>query len=341
VRVLIRLDANAEIGMGHLVRSIAIAEKLRALYEDSNIIFLTGNDTLSINELTKHKFDFFLKVEESEESFIERAVHSFDAQVIFIDKLYPYKKEFIIKLKNRIKVIMFHNICEGGYFSDSFILPAPHVSNEIINDIKWKNGIVKFYEGFKYIVLNPDILKLNRKSTENKIFKIVITTGGSDPAGVMLKILKWINDFSNDYDIEILALIGAEFKDKENLNKIKNKLNRKITIKSFDVNEFISADLVISVFGVTVYELMFLGLPVITIGHCSKNALGSRGLARKYSATIDLGDINSFKKDFFFKKVSCLLIDSERLRQISRRAGMLIDGKGSLRVAQIIYQACK
>ena len=218
MKLLIRLDASPKVGMGHLVRSLSIADKLSKVNPAITVNFIIRNDTLAVSAINEFNFRTYI-YNGTEEEILSKAVKDHNPDLLFIDKIHEYSKNFILSLRIFTKVVMFHNICDGGYYADAFILPAAHVPDKIIDDIRWLH--TSFYRGFNYIVLNDKIKELPKKSfllDQNKL-KFVITTGGSDPNGVMLKIIEWVNnpDFCN---YEFCFLVGGAFMHRDKLNKI-------------------------------------------------------------------------------------------------------------------------
>ncbi|MFC2117200.1 hypothetical protein ACFLSY_00980 [Bacteroidota bacterium] len=335
--ILFRAESSPIVGLGHLIRSLFIANTIRNTYPNTEIIFLTGDDASSISKIQENKFEFIISSAKNEEFFLLSNCINKNVDVLFIDKLYNYSTDFILQLSKYCKVTMFHNLCEGAHLCDAFILPAIHIHPQILNDPKWTNGRVKFYEGIKYIVLNDKIINLSKsKSAKTNVKIIVITTGGSDPTGVMLKILGWINKLEIQ-DIIVYALIGESFVHNNKLKLLKKELKSYILIKPYNVSYFEIADIAISTFGVSTYELMFLGLPIMSIGHREQNAKGSKILSEKYDQLIDLGNIDNLSMEEFN---NTLLKTMKKLKKI-RVADCYIDGKGVNRVAEIIYKLGK
>lgn len=340
MRVLIRLDADPKTGMGHLTRSLSIANQIRSISTGKiEILFLTGRDGFTLKTLASHNFNYFLKKEtESEESFLFRAVKEVEAQVLFIDKIFPYPGKLIKKIKGILTVVMFHNICEGSYFSDLFILPTLHSPDDLLTDQRWAKNGVQFYHGNKYIVLNEQILTLDKKAgTKPEVARIVISTGGSDPKGILIKLLNWLCGEDN-MGIEITALTGQLFIHQKELDALKSDLPEYIRLKNYSSGLLQGNDLAICTFGLTTYELMYLGVPVLSIGHQLSNALGSRILEDRHKAVIDLGCIDDLSKEKLLFTLHDLLNDKKRLAELSQTGMHLLDGKGACRVAGLILQ---
>ena len=336
MRIYFRVDAGPKVGLGHLTRSLLIANTIRQKNRDVEIIFLTSDDDYTNTKISLTDYKHLKNLDCTEEEFLLKHCKERDDAVLFIDKLYNYSENYIQRLTTQIKVIMFHNMCDGGHLSDAFILPAAHVNPQIIDNFKLLNSRVKFYQGMDYVVLNKKITDLNKSKTKTGIINLVITTGGSDPSGVMLKVLDWINQI-NLKNLKVYALIGETFVHFDKLQRLKKELNSKIKIVTYNVNYFSNADIVISTFGVSTYEMIYLGFVILSIGHCEQNARGSKFLSQKCNQLIDLGNIEKLSlEDFklgFNKGIS--ILSSKEIKYCS------LDGNGVNRVIDIIYNQGK
>ncbi|OQY00023.1 MAG: hypothetical protein B6I24_01015 [Bacteroidetes bacterium 4572_128] len=335
MRIFFRVDANKNIGFGHLFRSLNIANTIKKMYKIKEIIFLTKNNKICKNILNKNNFSFILKEKNQEEIFLEKIISKNNFDILFIDNFYPYERKIIEKLKKYLKIIMFHNLCEGSFYSDICILPSAHTEEEIINDERWKN--TRFLHGEKYIVINENIniLKKTPKNRKKNFFNLTITTGGSDPKGVLITLLEFLNDLKID-NFQITALVGISFYEKKKLENLKKKLANFIKIIPYSEKEFLKSDMVICTFGVSTYELMFLEIPIISIGHSEINTKASEILEKKFNSIIDLGLIDNLKKEILQKTIFNLLKNRNDLEILSKNQKNFIDGKGNLRVAKII-----
>lgn len=199
---------------------------------------------------------------------------------------------------------------------------------------------VQFFHGSDFIIINQEIqkvkIKRKKKKVEHNLLKIVVTTGGSDPEAVLLKILNWLSDntFSN---IDICVLKGQAFMHSPNLELLIPKLASNIRVVNYNSNELIDADIAVSTFGVSTYELMYLGIPVLSIGHAEPNARGSYLIESRYKALIDLGIIDKLSKDSFVESLQSVINSSELRNDLVKRGNKIVDGKGLDRVVDAIY----
>jgi spore coat polysaccharide biosynthesis predicted glycosyltransferase SpsG len=339
MKILFRVDGYPEVGLGHIIRSIAIAKEIAT--KGPHEISFAGkfsNELLTI--LKKDRFrSYEPKENEKEVRFLIRIIQDLKPERVFIDNLFPYTPEEIQSIRKETTLILFHNLCEGRFFADSFILPSAHHPNEIINDPGWNSSPVCFYHGFKYIPINEEVKSIRKRVDPNsKNNRVIITTGGSDPRGVMIHILKWLRGNSMN-DIKFIALIGESFILKKELEELKPQLPQNVDFLAFDYNQFSEADLVISTFGVTSYELLYLGIPFISIAHAESNARGSKILSKRLPIIKDLGLIDYVTRKQLLENLSEMLKDPYLKPKFHKMSKELIDGLGTKRISEIIIEA--
>lgn len=337
MKILFRVDAGPDVGLGHLIRSIAIARKLKENYSETEICFLTKGNQFSTDLLCQNEFQYILQGKKLEETFITETVQNTHTDVLFIDKLFSYQPAFIREIRKHTRVSMFHNLCDGAFECDQFILPASHVNETVLQDKRWLTGPVKFYEGFPYIILDKNILEIDKKSEINTDpMHIVLTTGGSDPKGVIIRLLEYLADYKIE-KIRVTALVGELFSHSDKLEKLRGRLSKVFSVRPFNYTDLADADLAVNTFGVGTYELIYLGIPTLSIGHADKNARGSALLAEKYGFTIDLGLFDNLTKRQFLSTLNKAITNPTQLKKMQEKSRGVIDGLGVNRVADLIY----
>jgi len=342
MKIIFRVDGNQEIGLGHIVRCKSIAENILKKDKNAEVIFISKLDSYS-NSILKNKDIQVINLfgNESEEKNILKYVDQTKGDVLFIDNIYNYDPEFLIKLRKKIQVILFHYFRPACFYADKYILPSAHTSDAILKNKLWDKSDVKFFYGPDYLIINRDIKEIKRNRIKNKKntnrLKLVVTTGGSDPKGVLLKVTEWLSN-SNLKNVSVCILKGQVFMHNEALDELLKELPSFIKITAYDQKELIDADIAICTFGVSTYELMYLGIPVISIGHASPNAKGSYLLQKRYNSLINLGLIDELNKDKFISNLNVVLNAPEIRSNLSRQAAKIIDGRGLDRVTDLILE---
>lgn len=296
--IIFRCTSNSKVGLGHLTRCIAIAREMKDKY---NLIFATDPDkTNSI--IKKNNFRIFLmEKNESEEEYLIRLNKEFEPELMVLDKKYPYTEDLIIKLKSSgCKMVIMDNICGGIKAADEIIFPNAHLDKDLLKKYLSEKEIERVKSGPEYVIIRDEIIKLKDKlkKSHNNPPKVVITTGGSDPEGVLLKILQLL--LKGDLNAEFTFLIGQAFLHRDELDSIISDLPNNFKIREYSPDEFINADLVVCTFGVTVYEMIYLQIPTIYISHNLENDSSALELSKKiridylgYFGNLDFKTLNS------------------------------------------------
>lgn len=330
---LIRFNAGSEYGIGHAKRCLALAEWL---YNNYNLkIVLCCNQSKFIRSLiSPHSyFDVEWKEKsESEESFLYRSVELYEPSLLFIDSLYSYSKEAVIDMKKITKIVFFHNLSAGSEVADITIIPTAHIDLEDIDRLT--NASTDFYYGFKYVLINPEILSYGKQSNEllEKEDYLVITAGGSDPHGVQIKIMELLK--KKNLELPTIFLLGLGQKDRESI--ISMSLSREfIKTIDFDLNILSNARLAVCAFGVTAYELIYLNIPLIGVGINSENGMGCKRLDETHQVIRYAGEINDLDEEFLFKSLHDLW-DGPNRKKMKYQQSEAIDGKGMERIGSLV-----
>jgi len=333
---LFRVDASEEIGMGHLIRSLSLASEIKKQSFDIQNVFLTS-EKYAFEIIQEAGYDVILNKQRlDEEEFLKENL--FRGGLLFIDKLYDYSPGFIADIKEKISVVMFHNLCEGTYYADAFILPSAHSPDEVLNDARWNQNKVNFYHGFDYVILNEKIrTSRNLVHSASGHTKIVITTGGSDPRGVLFTLFDWLIKI-NANSVEFTFLVGDLFMHKQKLEALMLNLPASFKVVPYNVEEFFDASIVISTFGVTSYEMLYLGIPLISVAHAETNAKAANLLYKRTQAFIDHGLIDQADQEKFNNDLLQLIASEEQRTMLAAKSLTLLDGKGIQRVAQILME---
>jgi UDP-2,4-diacetamido-2,4,6-trideoxy-beta-L-altropyranose hydrolase len=263
--IIFRVDGGKVWGIssGHIKRSTILASDLKDQFD---ILFVMKNYQDGTDLIRKHNFCVLtINVDdEYDETFIDICKNYSPIMVIFDLYHNPYSSFFKYARNNNIITIVFDIL---GRFTGS--------ANAIINDsfvstfISYPDNqaATKLYLGPKYFMLpkSPASSPLN-----NMVNNIMITMGGSDPAGLTVKIINSLKD--NEYDFGINVILGPLFQDKESIYELIKQINvAKIIANPPDLMDIINnQDFVICSAGRTLYECAYLGRPIIiapTIEH--------------------------------------------------------------------------
>lgn len=327
-KIVFRCDASQDIGLGHLMRCLAIAREL----DNQNLIIfaIIKDDTNYV--LKQENFEIFVQEDnESEENFLTRLKEILNPDTIVFDKKYPYTKNDFLKIKeDGTKIVFIDHVCEGMSVADEIIFPNDHLDKNQLKEYLSIEKIETVKNGPEYVVIRDEIreLKDKRETFFQQPPVVVVTTGGIDPEGVLLNILKLL--IESNLDLEFRILVGDSFYYQDEINEIKIHLPNNFQIHKYDLQEFLNANLVICTFGVTVYEMIYLQIPTICMSHNLQNASDSQKLNLKYPFLQNLGFHENVTSDELIEAINSLndiIIEHPR---------NYIDGNGTKRIKKII-----
>lgn len=340
--IAIRADGNAVIGMGHMMRCLAIASALREA--GSDVIFLTaaGSFVEPVCEngfrAVKLQCDGFGTQDArdmvpilEEESITTLLVDSYQVtagyfkqlrrfvQVAYIDDLYLFDYD--------VDVVINYNIeAEAAQYESSAFVKR------------------KVYTGVQYFPLRRDLWKGRKDTVSRLVHSVLLTTGSTDPYKCAKQILTSIGP-QRYPDIIFRVLLGALYTApycEELAEAFDRCKNLEFLPWGQDMAQvYGKSDIVIAPGSTTAYEALSLNIPCITFQFVdNQNAqciyLDRLGLA-SWAGRYDLDPERCKTNDKMRKLFEAILKYDVRLGQY-QRFSKLLDGRGLDRIAQAIKE---
>ena len=336
--LVIRVDAGGRTGFGHAMRSLSLAEFLREHFGIATTFYSNPYAKLE-GMFGQHGFGYVLNDGLSEIDFLRKARDDAPGSTILIDRLFPYSGNDIKGLGGDTKTIMLGNECEGMHECDYAVFPSAHLSAQAILELQQSVGHARFFFGPDYVILNQSAIAfLDRREDATQHSHIAVTTGASDPEGVLIWALQRMND--GGLDIPVKALYGFDFCHKAELMSMRQGLRSNIEVRKFNYGDLFSSRLALSAFGTVTYELIYAGIPVITVGHATPNDLGGEALQGRYGCNRHLGLFREVNRERLVSCIRDLWNWEEGLAAMRQKQAGLIDGRGLERMGRIVYSCC-
>lgn len=332
-RIAIRLDAGKSIGIGHLMRCMALAEGLQR-EEDVSVFFICRN-RISIEE---------------------------PYQVVYLDIPYPMAEggyavpsirdeiEELAKVLSEYRIdclIVDHYGADDNYFqcirgavpclvciddSVNRYIPADIMINGNIYGTEAEYGSVPVQLlGGKYTLLRREFTGLSGRRLRQQIEDVYITSGGSDPLRFCERIAAALREKFDNIRIHVIAGAGFE------RDYVQDLKDTGVTVHT-DANMLQcmqDADLFISGAGSTLYELAVTGTPSISYILADNQIRIAERMWKENCSAAGGGweEFNSERLSAIFHNIS----DYETRRRMSERAQKTIHSDGALyAAAQIV-----
>lgn len=331
-----------EIGTGHIVRDIAIADHFvsKKICKKTEISFVSrtggpfriGSDLVRASGYQLETFDDdHLEWNSPEES---KVLKSIDTNLLVVDRL-STDLAWMTDLKSSLKrVISMDDVGTGAMVADAVI-------NAILHDIP---ACESAYLGYDYLVLKGNSARV-KTEVPRTVYRIVASFGGHDSRNLMEFFLENFQreDMPLTKGTLIELLIGDESK---NLVECWTAQAEKIAIR-YDVTVSIlirppdflerlaKADLAVLSGGLTIFDAVSFGVPCIGLPQYLHQLNTLKTLSAKMAITLGSSemklDLSSFARLFDE------MMNSQDKRQSLKRIGpSLIDRQGINRVAAIL-----
>jgi UDP-2,4-diacetamido-2,4,6-trideoxy-beta-L-altropyranose hydrolase len=267
VRALMKIafvtDGGLEMGMGHVQQSTTLAKELMRRAE---ICFLTKSDDTVVRQIEGCGFRTFrLKTDDE----LANLLKEIEPKVVIIDKP-DVAEPFVAKLRNsmKIKLVIFSNVTDANKYAD-IAVAADLLTVSKLGNVKFQTTDTLYLYGPKYWILRKEFYELHdrRKVVSGKVEKILLIFGGSDPSNLTSTVLEELLSLDQDYKIDVI--MGPHFENLDSISRVlANQEGKRENVRLYNnvvnVAELMyDADLVIASPGLSTFEALCVGTPVI------------------------------------------------------------------------------
>lgn len=340
--ILFRTDANSEIGFGHMMRCLSIADAFSR--KGYNCIFAVSDDS-SKEQVLKFGYEVismnsdYKKIYNDQDS-IRHLIRNKRIDITIVDS-YFVTYNYLDKLKEESTVVYIDDLAMFAYPVDVLINYNFNGMDIDYQKLYRKNKIIipELLIGPQFAPLRSQFIGLTR-SRHKQIKNILILTGGSDPINLSLNLSERINETEDMKDFIFHFVVGPLYQKTEELKRmVTNGSNIVIHQDVSDMSTLISnCDLVVSAAGSTVYEVLACGIPLI-IYVSADNQLNVASAIVRNKVAISCGDLR--KIDYPEKKVLSVImryVSDTKKNVNSFNFNRLVDGKGADRIVSKLLE---
>lgn len=371
--IYIRADGNTEIGMGHVMRCLAVAEVAADLDPADPPVFITADEgcRTMIEDRGFHVVVLNTDYRDmmGELSVIEQVLReagNLAGTVLLVDS-YQAGREYYLALRKFAKIACFEDMGQT-YPVDLLInynLYAPALEGQYTKrktDQHSESGTKGQYPekillGAEYMPLRKTFQEEAGYEVRDKVTDVIITTGGSDPCfaagtfadalyrdaiiaeqSIHLHIVSGpFNRYADELKRRYQCNIIQEWQDHNIARSENSKVPITIHENVKDMRSLLlQSDVVITATGSTIYEVSSLGVPMIVFYFAENQRQGAEALG----TLTDIVNAGCFATapDAVAARVRETLkrciINREYRELLYRQERALIDGKGAHRIAE-------
>lgn len=345
--ILFRADGSSSLGMGHIMRCLALAEEFRARGIGS--VFLTRwSGEQAKNVIDEHGHDVRNLPKDA----------SFEEEIRHVRRFADEEKAYLIVtdicherlLRRRTLLNSYHDrfseerftVClAGGYAVD---IPAPVIVNPYVGAEAPKESTRDervFLIGPDYFIFRNELIEASRvsRSIPETGRRILVTAGGGENHGMISKLVKALCDVPLR-SLEVCIVLGnaADPQRAEEIEKQMKDLEGSYTLleqTSEMAQLMLWADFAIIGDGLTKYEAAVTGTPSLMMSRPDSreklNHAFSRTGATRFLGSWTEAEVESISDDIYH-----MLQNSSLRRTMSEQGKSLVDGQGRKRVLESI-----
>lgn len=336
--IWIRADGGKEIGTGHIMRCLSVADALRQMGEA--VCFLMADDSAAAL-VEKAGQDYrvlnssFQHPEEELDALL--SLFSKGGKDFFLADSYFVTPSYLSRIRACMPVGYMDDRGISGLPVDLLINYNIFAENCIYREREAEGRAAEYLLGTRYAPLRREFHEVSYQVRE-QAERVLITTGGSDRYDLAGKILKEALNYPGVRDLEYCVVSGAYNENLPALLEIERKHpNVKIFNNVTRMSELMqNCDIAVTAGGSTMYELSAVGVPIICFSFVDNQEKIVEGFRER--------EIVCFGGDYLRQgeqmvrdvasHIALLSGDSELRRSYSRRQQALVDGQGAMRIAE-------
>lgn len=316
-QIVFRTDASKNLGMGHVYRTLAVAQELA---RHDLVIVLSKDQELGQTFFAEYPFRVELVSNDAE--FV-KFVRANLTDLVILDRL-NNDAEIVATLKQTAKVVTFEDLGSGAeladlLISDLYLNPAVSADHQLA--------------GVENAILAPTFESLPRKAKiEPEVDNVLLLFGGTDPSNLAVKSLDALQEIGFPGIVTVVRGLGAEPID---LAKYSLKLNPLSNVKNMPM-VMVQADLALSSAGRTITELACLGVPTICMAQNSKELTHAH--TTEANGVVMLGLGNDVSEDTLGREIQGVITDFEKRKTLSANGLSATSTRSNTKVVQRILE---
>ena len=338
--LLIRADATTQMGTGHVMRCLALAQAWRA--SGGEATFLQSSESAALaNRLAAESFQVVRQ--SALPGSCDDGVHTsaqaraLGAQWIVLDGYH-----FGIPMHEAIRqaghrLLQVDDMGAGDRYIANVILNQNCHASEALYCNRTRD--TELLLGTQYTLLRQEFLarQTSARSIPAKARKVLVTLGGSDPDNATLKVVRALRQLNTR--IEAKVLVGPANPYHGELQRALDPTSSiELVTSTVAMPTFMEwADIAISGGGSTCWELAFMGLPSLILV-LADNQAGVAHDMHRHGAAINLGCYAAVHHGDIAEALGNLLDSHQKRSDMAAQGRQLVDGRGAQRVVRFLRE---
>lgn len=329
MRLLIRADASARIGTGHVMRCLSLAQGLHP--SDPESVLVAAEITPALEQRLQAAHVRLVRVgapagnaEDAEKTL--KIAREVKASWIVVDG-YQFGADYQCRIKTAgFRLLLLDDYGHAEHYSADLVLNQNLHANSAY--YQKRESYTRLLLGTRYALLRREFLacKERKRGTPARATKILVTLGGADPDNVSNLVVQAITGLQ---DVETVVVLGGSNPNISSLREaVANSPAIKLVVDAQNMPELMAwADVAVAAGGTTSWELAFMGLPSLVIVLADNQVDVAHRLSHE-GISINLGPFTKLRAEDITAALRSLLNDAPQRLAMEQRGRNLVDGDG-------------
>jgi len=337
MRVLVRADGDGAIGTGHVMRTLALAERIRGAGGEATLLSSRLDDGLRRRVEASGVRALIHKAEPgspADAATVVAAASSHGCRWVIVDS-YAAGTSFQEALRSAgLQVLLIDDYATAPRIAADIVLNQNVFASREMYDGRVR-GDEQLLLGPAYALLRSEFSSaVETRRGRREAAHILVTLGGADPRNISRCVLDALLPMVRDRTspLSLTVVVGASNPHRETLSatdeggiEIQDRVDNMVPLMK-------RADIAVAGAGITVYELMALGVPTCVIPAVPSQRGFAAALARSGACEV-FDEESGFTAARFARQIDALRHDEARRAAMSGLGQKLVDGRGAERVA--------
>ncbi|MCP4613460.1 MAG: UDP-2,4-diacetamido-2,4,6-trideoxy-beta-L-altropyranose hydrolase [Planctomycetes bacterium] len=324
------VEVSREIGMGHLMESLALAESFRS--REISCHFIVNSYPPAEKLLFSKNISFDILPIDQAEKVCQR-IKQYPNNTCVIVNHRNVELSSLKRLQKELLIVVVIDQLGNKRIACDLLINSSIVPEWLKYTIESRKPKCLF--GADFAILREEFIELHKKE---KTFpdtnrKVLVTMGGIDRTGATLRIMEALKQLDRTVNSEII--LGGGFAHLTEFKRIFKRLNEHTCTYAQGVVDLAArmqkADVVISAGGNTVYEMACVGIPGIVLWEDPHEDRVGQAFAEK-GIVLHLGKGINIPVSKICDGIERLLNCNEKRIEMSQCGKKLVDGQGAGRI---------
>jgi UDP-2,4-diacetamido-2,4,6-trideoxy-beta-L-altropyranose hydrolase len=347
MQVAFRVDASPQIGTGHVVRCLTLADALRGAGVRTRLVSRhitpalaemahdSGHDLKNLPALvtpvdpSPAHAEWLGTSQDADAEATRQALAGEEWDWLIVDH-YALDARWEERLRPSVRrILAVDDLADRPHACDALLDQNLQVAPDRYNGLLPDQ--CRALLGPSYALLRPEFRDVDPRPASGEIHRINIFFGGFDATGMTLRALDEIAPLLAA-GIAVDVVVGAGTPRQDDIRVRCAALGAVLHVQTREMARlFAEADLAIGAGGATSWERCRMAVPALVVSVAENQRAGCRALAEA-GAAVSLGDVGALARGAIRAAVEKLVAEPATLQAMRRRSAALVDGRGTERV---------